>query len=46
MSDESIFREVDEELKQERYEKLWREYRWYIIGAAIVVVAAVAGWQA
>ena len=41
-----IFREVDEELKQERYEKLWREYRWYIIGAAVVVVAAVAGWQA
>ena len=41
-----IFREVDEELKQERYEKLWREYRWYIIGAAVAVVAAVAGWQA
>ena len=41
-----IFREVDEELKQERYEKLWRQYRWHIIGAAIVMVAAVAGWQA
>ena len=41
-----IFREVDEELKQERYEKLWRQYRWCIIGAAIVMVAAVAGWQA
>ncbi|MGB0631225.1 MAG: tetratricopeptide repeat protein [Alphaproteobacteria bacterium] len=40
-----IFREVDEELKQERYEKLWRQYRWYIIGAAVVLVAAVAGWQ-
>ncbi|MEE2997451.1 MAG: tetratricopeptide repeat protein [Pseudomonadota bacterium] len=41
-----IFREVDEELKQERYEKLWREYRWYIIGAAVVIVAVVAGRQA
>ncbi|NBP73223.1 MAG: hypothetical protein EBU57_08720 [Alphaproteobacteria bacterium] len=41
-----IFREVDEELKQERYEKLWRQYRWYIIGAAVVAVAAVAAWQA
>ena len=40
-----IFREVDEELKQERYEKLWRQYRWHIMGAAIVMVAAVAGWQ-
>ena len=41
-----IFREVDEELKQERYEKLWRQYRWYIIGAAVVIVAVVAGRQA
>ena len=41
-----IFREVDEELKQERYEKLWRQYRWYLIGAAVVIVAVVAGRQA
>ena len=40
-----IFREVDEELKQERYEKLWRQYGKYIIGAAVLVVAAVAGWK-
>jgi hypothetical protein len=41
-----IFREVDEELKQERYEKLWRLYGKYIIGAAVLLVAAVAGWKA
>ena len=41
-----IFREVDEELKQERYEKLWRSYGKYVIGAAVFVVATVAGWKA
>ena len=41
-----IFREVDEELKQERYEKLWRQYGKYIIGTAVLLVAAVAGWKA
>jgi hypothetical protein len=41
-----IFREVDEELKQERYEKLWRAYGKYVIAGAVVVVAAVAGWKA
>tara|TARA_B100000700_G_scaffold329775_1_gene452819 strand:+ start:1646 stop:2299 length:654 start_codon:yes stop_codon:yes gene_type:complete len=40
-----IFREVDEELKQERYEKLWRQYRWYIIAAAASLVISVGGWQ-
>ncbi|MEC7488061.1 MAG: tetratricopeptide repeat protein [Pseudomonadota bacterium] len=40
-----IFREVDEELKQERYEKLWRRYGKYAIGGAIMMVAAVAGWK-
>lgn len=41
-----IFREVDEELKQDRYEKLWRQYGKFVIGGAVVFVAAVAGWKA
>jgi hypothetical protein len=41
-----IFREVDEELKQDRYEKLWRQYGKFVIAGAVVVVAAVAGWKA
>lgn len=41
-----IFREVDEELKQDRYEKLWRQYGKFVIGAAVLIVAAVAGWKA
>ncbi|MEE2661441.1 MAG: tetratricopeptide repeat protein [Pseudomonadota bacterium] len=40
-----IFREVDEELKQERYEKLWRRYGRYVISLALVLVLAVAGWK-
>lgn len=40
-----IFREVDDDLKQERYERLWRRYGAYVIGGAVLLVAAVAGWQ-
>ena len=40
-----IFREIDEELKQERYEKLWRVYGKYVIGSAVLIVLLVAGWK-
>ncbi len=43
-----IFREIDEELRQEKFAKLWREYGRYVIMAAVAVVVAVAGvsgWQ-
>ena len=43
-----IFREIDEELRQDKFEKLWREYGRYMIAGAVVVVLAVAGfsgWQ-
>ena len=48
MSDESLFREVDEEVRAERFQKLWKQYGAYVAGAAIGVVLAVAGikgWQ-
>ncbi len=38
-----IFREIDEELRQDKFEKLWREYGRYVIAGAVVVVLAVAG---
>lgn len=41
-----IFTEVDEEVRRERALKLWRRYGNYLIGAAVVVVAATAGWTA
>lgn len=47
MSNENIFREVDEELRSDRMRTLWRRFGPYIIGAAVAVVLAVAvneGW--
>ncbi len=38
-----IFREIDEELRQDKFDKLWREYGRYVIAGAVVVVLAVAG---
>ena len=43
MSD--IFREVEEEVRRERYEKLWKKYGDHIIAAAALVVIGAAGFQ-
>lgn len=43
MSD--IFQEVEEEVRRERYEQLWKEYGDYVIAAAAFLIIAVAGWQ-
>jgi len=40
-----IFREVDEELRHERYQQLWRRYGRYVIAVAIAVVLVVAGYE-
>jgi hypothetical protein len=40
-----IFHEVDEEVRRERLKKLWENYSIYIIGAAVLVVAAIAAWR-
>ena len=37
MSDESLFREVDEEVRQERFKKLWERFGNYIIALAFLV---------
>ena len=44
MSD--IIREVDEELRRERYMKLWNRYGIYVVAAALIVVIGVGGWRA
>lgn len=46
MSD--IFHEVEEEVRRERLEKLWKQYGDYIIAGAAVIIIAAAGfllWQ-
>ena len=40
-----IFREVDEDLRHQRYSELWGRYGTYVIGAALAIVLAVAGGQ-
>jgi hypothetical protein len=40
-----IFQEVDEEVRRERLEQLWKRYGNYIIAAAFVVLACIGGWR-
>jgi len=44
-----IFKEVDEDLRRDKFEKLWKKYGFQFIGLAVAVVLSVAGvqgWQA
>jgi hypothetical protein len=43
---EGILREIDEELRKERFSKLWMRYGKILIGVAIVIVSSVAGYKA
>lgn len=48
MSDDSLFREVDEEVRREQLEKLWRRYGNVVVAVSIGVIVAVGGvkgWQ-
>ena len=45
VSEESLFREVDEELRQEQYKKLWDKFGTYFVALCVVIVAAVAGFK-
>jgi hypothetical protein len=38
-----VFREVDEEVRQDQHVRLWRAYGRYAIAAVVVIVLAVAG---
>jgi hypothetical protein len=48
MSNETIFSEVDEELRRDRLRQIWRRFGPWVIAAAVAVVLAVAineGWS-
>ncbi|MSO71609.1 MAG: tetratricopeptide repeat protein [Alphaproteobacteria bacterium] len=45
MTDE-LLREVDEDIRRERYERLWQRYGSYVIAAAIGIVGLTAGVEA
>lgn len=40
-----LFREIDEELRQEKYAKLWKQYGKLIIAGALILVVGVAGFK-
>ncbi len=48
MSQDSIFSEVDDELRSERMQNLWRQFGPWVIGAAVLIVVLVGaneGWR-
>lgn len=44
-TEDSLIREIDDELREEQMHKLWKRYGNAIIGVAVVIVAIVAGYQ-
>lgn len=48
MTQDNMFREVEEDLERQRYEALWKRYGIYVIAAVLAVVLGTAGnsyWQ-
>ncbi len=43
---DSIFREIDEEMRREQILKIWKNYGTYIIAAIAAIVLGVGGYQA
>jgi hypothetical protein len=42
-NNDALFREVEEELRREQFQKLWERYGTYIIAAAALIVVSVGG---
>jgi hypothetical protein len=40
-----IFREVEEDVRRERFEKLWKAYGSYAVVALVLLFAGLGGWQ-
>ncbi|MCH7958440.1 MAG: tetratricopeptide repeat protein [Proteobacteria bacterium] len=43
--EDSLFREIEEDLRQEHWAKLWKRYGNYAVGAVLALVLSVAGYQ-
>ena len=46
MSDDSFIREVEQELRSDRLNALWKRFGPLIIGGVVLIVLATAGWRA
>jgi hypothetical protein len=45
LSDESLFRQVDEEVRQEQFKKLWARYGNLVIAVCLAVILGVGGFE-
>ena len=45
LSQDSLLREIDEDIRRERYAKLWKSYGSYVIAALVLLLAGVAGYM-
>jgi hypothetical protein len=45
VTDDSLIREVDEEVRQEEYKKFWDRHGTKLIGAVVAIVLGVAGYE-
>lgn len=43
--EDALIREVNDDLREEQMKKLWQSYGAYVVAAAVLVVAIVAGYQ-
>ena len=46
---ENLFKEIDEDLRQQKYANLWKKYGKFVIAGAVVLiigVASIQGWEA
>ena len=44
-NNDTIFREIDEEMRREQLHKIWQNYGTYILGAALAIILGVGGYQ-
>ncbi|MEK9671029.1 MAG: tetratricopeptide repeat protein [Rhodospirillaceae bacterium] len=44
-SDDALIREIDDEIRQEQFQKAWNRYGKIVIAAAVLIVVGVAGYQ-
>ena len=45
MADDSFIREVEEELRSDKFKALWKRFGPLIVGGAVLLVAATAAWR-
>jgi hypothetical protein len=48
VSNETFYREVDEELRRDQLSSMWKRYGWYFVGGIVLLLAGIGGfiwWQ-